>query len=157
MAGFDKRVASYEEALAGYDRAIALDAADVEAWVGRAMALQTMQRFDEGFAMLDRAQQLQPDYPPAISARGVLLCEQSRFAEGFAAQRRYADFLWREKPTRASDDPPQKKRHDQEQDAWRNDQSRNRSRRGAMAHARRSPSTRKRHSEPGGECTRCYA
>ena len=42
-------------------------------------------------------------------------------------------------------------------DARRNDQGRNRSRRGPMAHACRSTPTRKRHSESGGECTRCYA
>jgi tetratricopeptide (TPR) repeat protein len=112
----------HEEALAGYDRAIALDSGDAEAWVGRALVMQTLQRLEEAFAALDRAEQLQPNYMPAISARGALFCEQGHFAEGFAAHRRYADLRRIGKPTRTRDDPPQKQRHDREQDAWRTDQ-----------------------------------
>jgi tetratricopeptide (TPR) repeat protein len=112
----------FDDALNGYDRVIALNPRDVEGWLGRAQVLQITHRFDDSHAALDRIQMLQPDYPPAIAIRGGLLCEQGRLAEGFVAHRRHADLLWGAKPTRSANDPPEKKRHDAEQDAWRREQ-----------------------------------
>jgi tetratricopeptide (TPR) repeat protein len=115
-------LARFDEALNGYDRVTAMNPQDVEGWLGRAQVLQITHRFDEAHAALDHIQQLQPDYISAIAIRAGLLCEQGRLGEGFDAHRRHADLLWGTKPARTRDDPPEKKRHDAEQDAWRREQ-----------------------------------
>ena len=62
-----------DEALASYDRALALKPDYAEAFYNRGNALQELKRTDEAVASYDRALALKPDYAEAHSNRGVAL------------------------------------------------------------------------------------
>ena len=55
----------YDEALAGFDRAIALRPDYAEALNNHGNALQALQRFDEALASYGKAIALKPDYAEA--------------------------------------------------------------------------------------------
>src|SRR5215475_11833364 len=52
----------FDEALANYDRALALRPDDADALCNRGVTLHELQRFDEALASYDRALALRPDY-----------------------------------------------------------------------------------------------
>jgi tetratricopeptide (TPR) repeat protein len=75
----------FEEALASYDRAIALQPDYAAALDNRGNALRQLRRFDEALSSYDRAIKLQPDYADALYNRGVTLHELGRFDEALAS------------------------------------------------------------------------
>jgi tetratricopeptide (TPR) repeat protein len=77
QAGLRKNV----EALANYDRALALQPRHAEALSNRGNTLKALKRFDEALDSFDRALAAQPDYPTALSNRGAVLFEMARYEE----------------------------------------------------------------------------
>ncbi len=77
QAGLGKNV----EALANYDRALALQPRHAEALSNRGNTLKALKRFDEALSSFDRALAAQPDYPAALSNRGAVLFEMARYED----------------------------------------------------------------------------
>jgi tetratricopeptide (TPR) repeat protein len=68
MAHFDSN--ENPEALAAFDRAIALDPGRAEYFVGRGRTLARLRRYDEAFEAYDRAARLDPSDPMILRDRG---------------------------------------------------------------------------------------
>jgi tetratricopeptide (TPR) repeat protein len=76
----------FDEALASYDRALALRPDHAEALCNRGATLHALQRFDEALASYDRALALQPDHAGAVLYnRGNALKQLKRFDEALAS------------------------------------------------------------------------
>jgi len=80
QAGLGKNV----EALASYDRALALQPRHAEALSNRGNTLKALRRFDEALDSFDRALAVQPGYAAALSNRGAVLFEMGRYEESLA-------------------------------------------------------------------------
>jgi len=78
----------FDEALAGYDRALAVRPDFAEALNNRGNALQELKRFDEALASYDRALAVRPNYAEALNNRGYSLHELKRFDEALASYER---------------------------------------------------------------------
>ena len=74
-----------DEALAGYDRALAIGPDDPEALNGRGIVLRQLRRPNDALASYDRALSLRPDYPAALANRGNVLTDLKRFDEALAS------------------------------------------------------------------------
>ncbi|KAF0100346.1 MAG: glycosyltransferase 9 family protein [Rhodospirillaceae bacterium] len=74
----------YEEALACYDQAIALDPDSADAFNDHGTALQHLQRFDEALASHERAATLRPDDAHAYYNQGTALLNLGRHEEALA-------------------------------------------------------------------------
>ena len=74
-----------DEALASYDRALALQPDYAEAFNNRGIALHELKRLDEALASYDRALALKPDHAEAFNNRGNALRELKRFDEALAS------------------------------------------------------------------------
>lgn len=68
-----------DDALAGYDKALALDSGIAQAHNNRGNVLHDLKRLDEALASLDRALALRPDYAEALNNRGNVLVSLKRF------------------------------------------------------------------------------
>jgi tetratricopeptide (TPR) repeat protein len=75
----------FDEALASYDRAIAVRPEFVEALVNRGNTLQQLQRFDAALASFDRAVAVRPDHAEAYYNRANTLHALKRFDEALAS------------------------------------------------------------------------
>jgi len=75
----------FEEALASYDRAIALNADYTEAYSRRGVVLRDLGRLDDALASCDRAIALKPDYANAHVNRGVVLYGMHRLDEALTS------------------------------------------------------------------------
>jgi tetratricopeptide (TPR) repeat protein len=73
------------EALAAFERALALDPQDAPAHSNRGVVLADLGRKDEALAAYDRALELDPNLVQAHSNRGVVLADFGRKAEALAA------------------------------------------------------------------------
>jgi tetratricopeptide (TPR) repeat protein len=73
------------EALAGYDRAIALKPGYANAHFNRGTVLKKMSRRDEALASYDQAIALKPDHVEAFNNRGAVLQELKRYDEALAS------------------------------------------------------------------------
>ena len=73
------------EALANYNRALALQPSHAEALSNRGNTLKALRRFDEALDSFDKALAVQPDYATALSNRGAVLFEMTRYEEALAA------------------------------------------------------------------------
>ena len=73
------------EALAAFDRALALKPSYIEALNNRGITLERLQRYDEALASYDRASALHPDRADGLYNRGNLLKELKRFEESVAS------------------------------------------------------------------------
>ncbi len=78
----------YDEALAAYERAIALKPDFVEALNNRGNILSELVRLDEALASYDRALALRPDFAESLDNRGVALYDLRRFDEALASHER---------------------------------------------------------------------
>ena len=78
-----------EEALASFDRALALRPDFAEAWNNRSTSLRSLNRWDEALASVDRALALQPEYPDAHWNRSLILLMAGDF------QRGWPEYEWR--------------------------------------------------------------
>jgi tetratricopeptide (TPR) repeat protein len=74
-----------EEALASYDRAIALKPDFAVAYSNRGSALQQMNRYEEALASYDKAIALNPSYAEAYSGRGNALQRMDRCEEALTS------------------------------------------------------------------------
>jgi len=74
-----------DEALASYDRALALWPDNAEVLCNRGMTLHQLKRFDEALASYDRALALRADYADALHNRGTTLHELKRLDEALAS------------------------------------------------------------------------
>jgi tetratricopeptide (TPR) repeat protein len=63
----------YQEALACYDRALAIDARHAPTWVYRGTVLEALGRTDDAMACCDQALQLEPQSEQALVAKAVML------------------------------------------------------------------------------------
>jgi tetratricopeptide (TPR) repeat protein len=95
------RLNRFEDALASYDRALAVWRDHAEAWCNRGAALHELKRFDEALASYDCALALQPRYAEALCYRGASLRQLKRTEEALAScdnalaiQPDYASALW---------------------------------------------------------------
>jgi tetratricopeptide (TPR) repeat protein len=75
----------HEDALASYDRAIALRPDFAQAYSNRGLVLTDMERHEEALANHDRAIALQPELVEAHSNRGVVLAGMQRHEEALAS------------------------------------------------------------------------
>lgn len=71
----------FDEALASYDRAIALKPDFAEAHNNRGLVLEDLMRLDEALASYDRAIALKSDYAGACNNRGNVLFDMNRFED----------------------------------------------------------------------------
>ena len=74
----------FEEALASYDKALALKSDLADAHNNRGIALAGLHRLDEALISYGRAIALKPDYAQAYNNRGTVLADQKRAAEALA-------------------------------------------------------------------------
>jgi tetratricopeptide (TPR) repeat protein len=79
------QLGDYRQALAAYDRAIALRPEYAEAHHNRGVALRRLGRHEEALAAYDQAISLLPDFPEAHYNRGVALGNLGRYEEELAA------------------------------------------------------------------------
>ena len=75
----------HTEALASFDRALAVQPDYAEALYNRGVTLQELKRFDEALGSYDRALALRPDYAEAHYNRGNTLKELRRLDEALAS------------------------------------------------------------------------
>lgn len=75
----------YDEALASYDKAIALKPDYPNAWFNRGGTLKQLNRFEEALASYDQAIALSTSHAEAHNNRGVLLQQMRRFDEAIAS------------------------------------------------------------------------
>ncbi len=81
----------YDEALAAYDRALALDPAYAIAWYSKGLALYALNRHDEALAAYDRDRALDPANAVAWYSKGAALYDLKRYAEALNAYDRGFD------------------------------------------------------------------
>jgi hypothetical protein len=79
----------FAEALASYNRAVAIDRDYFEAFSNRGLVLQSLNRTDDALASYDRAIALKPDYADAFLNRAMCRLLVGRYVEG------WADYEWR--------------------------------------------------------------
>ena len=91
----------WQDAVAGYDRAIALSPDFAEAHLGRAFALKQLGQLDEALAAVDRAIELKPDTAAAHKARGSVLEALGRADEAKASIAKAAEIETRRARTPA--------------------------------------------------------
>ena len=80
-----KEVKRFEEALASFDRALALRPQFAEALSNRCRVLRELRRFDEALASNDNLLKAEPGRAEALCNRGVILGELKRFEEALAS------------------------------------------------------------------------
>jgi predicted O-linked N-acetylglucosamine transferase (SPINDLY family) len=93
------KLGRYGDAVATFDRAIAIKPDFAEAFNNRGNALREMKRFDAAIASYDRALSLLPRYPDALNNRGVAYADLGRYEEALAsydhnAHTTASDALW---------------------------------------------------------------
>ena len=77
-----------DEAIASYDRAIALKPDYAQAWCNRGNLLNDLENFQQALASYDKAIALKPDYAEAWSNRGTALQYLYRLEEPWPATTR---------------------------------------------------------------------
>jgi tetratricopeptide (TPR) repeat protein len=75
----------FDEALASFDRAIALQPDYAEAYNSRGIVLAIQNRFDDAIAGFDSAIALKPDYAEAHNNRGIVLHDLARLDDALAS------------------------------------------------------------------------
>jgi len=80
-----------EEALACYDRALALNPQVAAAWLNKGLPLTSLGRFEEALASYDRALALNPQYAKAWTNKGHVLMSLGRSEEALASYDRALD------------------------------------------------------------------
>jgi tetratricopeptide (TPR) repeat protein len=85
IAAISARRGRFSEALASYDRALAVRPNSAEALNNRGVTLYELKRLDEALASYNRALAAWPDYAEALNNRGVTLFELKRLEEALAS------------------------------------------------------------------------
>jgi tetratricopeptide (TPR) repeat protein len=76
----------YEEAMAAYDRALAIQPNRLNAWLGKGRTLFELSRYEEALAAYDRALAIEPKEASAWSEKSSVLDQLGRHAEAVAAK-----------------------------------------------------------------------
>jgi predicted O-linked N-acetylglucosamine transferase (SPINDLY family) len=79
------RLGRSNEALASYDRALAIKPDFAEVLTNRGVALWDLKRFEDALASYDSALAIKPDYAEALNNRGTTLQELKRFEDALAS------------------------------------------------------------------------
>jgi tetratricopeptide (TPR) repeat protein len=74
----------HEEAIAAYEKAIAIKPDSYDAWRHVGIALSELKRYKEAMAAYDRAIAIKPDNAEAWRDRGAIVSELKQDTEGFA-------------------------------------------------------------------------
>ena len=74
-----RKLGRYADAIASYDKAIAINPSYAEAWLNRGVALDYLGRYDEAIASYDKVIALQPNLTTARENRDIALTKQNRF------------------------------------------------------------------------------
>jgi protein O-GlcNAc transferase len=82
------RLGRSKEAVASYDRALAIKPDYAEVLTNRGVALWDLKRFEDALASYERALAIKPDYAEALNNRGVTLQDLKRFEEALASYER---------------------------------------------------------------------
>ena len=79
------QIGHYEEAIASYDKALAIKPDYPKAWFNRGVALGNLGRYEKAIASCDKALEIKPDYPEAWCNRGVALLNLGRDKEAITS------------------------------------------------------------------------
>ncbi|MBD1219195.1 MAG: tetratricopeptide repeat protein, partial [Aphanizomenon flos-aquae Clear-A1] len=79
------RLQKYQEAIASYDKAIAIKPDFHEAWYGRGLCLDNLQKYQEAIASFDKAIAIKSDYYYAWHNRGFSLNELQKYQEAITS------------------------------------------------------------------------
>lgn len=85
FGGLLTQLGKHADAVASFDRAIALNPGHAEAYNNRGIALCNLSRFDDGIASFDRALAIKPDAADVLSNRGMALFYLKRPEEALAS------------------------------------------------------------------------
>lgn len=88
LAIVQSRLGRKSDALATFDRAIAVQPQNPEVYNNRGITLREMQRFEEALTNYGLALAIRPDYAEALNNRGNALKELKRFEEALASYER---------------------------------------------------------------------
>jgi predicted TPR repeat methyltransferase len=83
-----RRLTSAKEALAAYERALAIDPGLAEAWLGKGNIFSLLGRHQDALLALDRTLAVEPDLAEAWLGRALVLHDTNRAEEAIAAYRR---------------------------------------------------------------------
>jgi predicted TPR repeat methyltransferase len=83
-----RRLINAREALAAYERALAINPALAEAWLGRGQVLGVLASHEQALAAFDKALAIEPDLAEAWLGRAQVLHETNRAEEAISAYRR---------------------------------------------------------------------
>lgn len=75
----------YPEALDWYEKAIATDPNDADAWFNKGLTLHNLGKYQEEIKSLDRAIEIKPDYVGAWNNKGLTLEELGKYDEAIKA------------------------------------------------------------------------
>ena len=75
----------YEDAIASYDKVLAIKPDYHKAWFNRGYALDKLGRYEEVIASYDRALQINPEYHEAWNGRGIALSSLGRNEKAIAS------------------------------------------------------------------------
>jgi tetratricopeptide (TPR) repeat protein len=89
--GLDK-LARYEEAIASFDKALAIKDDFIEAWNNQGTALGNLGRHEEALARFDKALAIKDDYSLAWNNRGGALANLERYEEAIASYDKAIEF-----------------------------------------------------------------
>ena len=79
------RLQKYQEAIASYDKAIAIKPDFHEAWYGRGLCLDNLQKYQEAIASFDKAIAIKSDFHEAWHNRGFSLNELQKYQEAITS------------------------------------------------------------------------
>ncbi len=75
----------YQEAIETYDKAIAIQPVNVEAWINRGIGLTSLQRYQDALASYDKAIAIEPRQDKAWYNRGIALTSLQRYQDALGS------------------------------------------------------------------------
>ncbi|MCU0566306.1 MAG: tetratricopeptide repeat protein [Oculatellaceae cyanobacterium Prado106] len=92
------RLGQFTDAIAAYDKAIAIDPNDAITWTGQGEVLEKLRRYEEALTSYTRAVQIKADYSLALVGQCTMMNKTKQYEPAFAAceQAIQGDGTWRE-------------------------------------------------------------
>ncbi|WP_321507091.1 tetratricopeptide repeat protein [uncultured Methanoregula sp.] len=88
---YSTQYARYNDSLAFFDAALAIDQNFSEAWIAKGVALHNMKRYDEAIKNYDKALEINPDDAGAWSVKSMTLRDWGKPQEAAESSRRAAE------------------------------------------------------------------